>query len=45
LRSPGRAGGLPFINYFDTAIGNVPFGSYKLADPEYDNKNFLIHDY
>jgi N12 class adenine-specific DNA methylase len=32
-------------NYFDAAIGNVPFGSYKLADPEYDNKNFLIHDY
>jgi N12 class adenine-specific DNA methylase/adenine-specific DNA methylase len=32
-------------NHFDAAIGNVPFGSYKITDPEYDDKNFLIHDY
>ena len=30
---------------FDLAIGNVPFGEYKLNDPAYKNENFLIHDY
>jgi adenine-specific DNA methylase len=32
-------------NFFDIAIGNVPFGSYKLADKKYDNLNLYIHDY
>lgn len=32
-------------NYFDAAIGNVPFGDYKLFDPKYNKDNFLIHDY
>jgi hypothetical protein len=32
-------------NFFDVAIGNVPFGSYGIYDPEYKNNNFLIHDY
>lgn len=32
-------------NFFDIAIGNVPFGAYKLHDPNYDKHNFLIHDY
>lgn len=32
-------------NFFDVAIGNVPFGDYKLHDPKYDKNNFLIHDY
>jgi helicase domain protein len=32
-------------NSFDIAIGNVPFGDFKVADREYDNNNFLIHDY
>jgi N12 class adenine-specific DNA methylase len=32
-------------NFFDVAIGNVPFGDYKLYDPKYDKHNFLIHDY
>lgn len=32
-------------NFFDVAIGNVPFGDYKLHDPKYDKHNFLIHDY
>jgi N12 class adenine-specific DNA methylase len=32
-------------NFFDVAIGNVPFGSYKLADKRYDKYNLLIHDY
>jgi N12 class adenine-specific DNA methylase len=32
-------------SFFDVAIGNVPFGSYKLADKRYDRHQFLIHDY
>ncbi len=32
-------------NFFDVAIGNVPFGDYKLHDPKYDKYNFSIHDY
>ena len=32
-------------NFFDIAIGNVPFGSYKLNDTKYDKHNFMIHDY
>lgn len=32
-------------NFFDIAIGNVPFGSYKVMDKKYDKHNFLIHDY
>lgn len=31
--------------FFDMAIGNVPFGSYKVVDRKYDKQNFLIHDY
>ena len=32
-------------NFFDLAIGNVPFGNYKLSEKRYDNNNFLIHDH
>lgn len=32
-------------NFFDVAVGNVPFGDYKLHDPKFDKYNFLIHDY
>ncbi len=32
-------------DFFDLAIGNVPFGSYKLSDKRFDKQNFLIHDY
>ena len=32
-------------NSIDLAVGNVPFGSYKLVDPRYDKQNLLIHDY
>jgi N12 class adenine-specific DNA methylase len=32
-------------NLFDVAIGNVPFGDYKVFDKRYDKENFLIHDY
>ncbi len=32
-------------DFFDLAVGNVPFGSYKVADRQFDRHNFLIHDY
>ncbi len=32
-------------NFFDVAVGNVPFGSYGVADKRYDKHHFLIHDY
>ena len=32
-------------NFFDVAIGNVPFGSYSVVDKRYDAHGFLIHDY
>ncbi|MBE5041014.1 DEAD/DEAH box helicase family protein [Oscillospiraceae bacterium DSM 107454] len=32
-------------SFFDVAIGNVPFGDYKLIDQKYNKHNFLIHDY
>ena len=31
--------------FFDLAVGNVPFGDYKLNDASYNRHNFLIHDY
>ena len=30
---------------FDLVISNVPFGNYKVFDPEFNRHNFLIHDY
>jgi N12 class adenine-specific DNA methylase len=32
-------------DFFDVAIGNVPFGDYKVYDRDYDKYNLLIHDY
>jgi N12 class adenine-specific DNA methylase len=32
-------------SFFDLAIGNVPFGSFGVADKKYDKHRFLIHDY
>ena len=32
-------------DFFDVAVGNVPFGNYKLNDKKYDKQNLLIHDY
>ena len=32
-------------SFFDVAIGNVPFGHFKVVDKKYDKHNFLIHDY
>ena len=32
-------------DFFDVAVGNVPFGNYKVADKPFDKYGFLIHDY
>lgn len=32
-------------NFFDVAVGNVPFGNYSLSDSRYNRHHFLIHDY
>ena len=32
-------------NFFDLAIGNVPFGNYGVSDQRYDKYKFHIHDY
>ena len=32
-------------DFFDVAVGNVPFGNYKVADRPFDKYGFLIHDY
>ena len=32
-------------NFFDVAIGNVPFGDFKVLDKRYDKHHWLIHDY
>lgn len=34
-----------YDNFFDIAIGNVPFGDYKVYDQRYEKEKFLIHDY
>jgi len=31
--------------FYDLAVGNVPFGNYKVHDPRYNKLNFPIHDY
>ena len=30
---------------FDLVVSNIPFGNYKVFDPEFNRHNFLIHDY
>ena len=32
-------------NFFDLAIGNVPFGQYQVNDQKYNRLNFKIHNY
>ena len=32
-------------NFFDVAVGNIPFGDFKLYDKKYAKHNFRIHDY
>ncbi|MDR1703682.1 MAG: N-6 DNA methylase, partial [Clostridiales bacterium] len=31
--------------FFDAAVGNVPFGAYKISDKKYDKHNFYVHNY
>ncbi|RGB97477.1 DNA methylase [Hungatella hathewayi] len=32
-------------SFFDSVIGNVPFGAYQVSDRKYDRYHFMIHDY
>ena len=32
-------------NFFDVAVGNVPFGQFKLSEKRYDKLNLNIHDH
>ena len=32
-------------DFFDIAVGNVPFGQYKVNDPAYNKLGFNIHNY
>ena len=32
-------------DYFDAAVGNVPFGQFKVIDDHHKNQNWYIHDY
>ena len=32
-------------DFFDVAVGNVPFGNYQVPDRAYDKLGFQIHDY
>ena len=32
-------------SFFDVAIGNVPFGQFKVSDKRYDKYHFLVHDF
>lgn len=34
-----------FKDFFDVAVGNVPFGQYSVNDPAYNKLGFSIHDY
>lgn len=35
----------PPDGFFDVAVGNVPYGQFKVNDAAYNQENFLIHDY
>ena len=32
-------------DFYDLAVGNVPFGNYQVFDPEYNRLGFSIHNY
>lgn len=32
-------------SFFDVAVGNVPFGDFRVSDKRYDKHHWLIHDY
>jgi N12 class adenine-specific DNA methylase len=45
IRTQGFEAAMLPHDWFDLAVSNVPFGDYKLHDPEFNERNFLIHDY
>ena len=45
IRARGFENAALVDNAFDLAISNVPFGDYKVGDPQFDDRNFLVHDY
>ncbi len=45
IRTQGFEAAVLPHDWFDLAMSNVPFGDYKLHDPEFNERNFLIHDY
>src|SRR6266511_3175 len=45
IRTQGFEAAMLPHDWFDLAVSNVPFGDYKLHDPEFNEHNFLIHDY
>jgi N12 class adenine-specific DNA methylase len=45
IRAEGFESARLVENSFDLAISNVPFGDYKVHDPQFNDRNFLIHDY
>ncbi len=45
IRTQGFEAAVLPHDWFDLATSNVPFGDYKLHDPEFNKRNFLIHDY
>jgi N12 class adenine-specific DNA methylase/TolA-binding protein/predicted O-methyltransferase YrrM len=45
IRTQGFEGAALEDGSFDLAISNVPFGDYKLHDPQFNDRNFVIHDY
>lgn len=32
-------------NFFDISVGNIPFGSYQIADKKYDRLGLYVYDY
>src|SRR6266508_6945190 len=45
IRTQGFEAAVLPHDWFDLAISNIPFGDYKLHDPEFNERDFLIHDY
>jgi N12 class adenine-specific DNA methylase len=45
IRTQGFEAAVLPHDWFDLAVSNVPFGDYKLHDPEFNEHHFLIHDY
>jgi N12 class adenine-specific DNA methylase len=45
IRTQGFEAAALSHDWFDLAVSNVPFGDYKLHDLQFNEHNFLIHDY